>query len=184
MFEFRVISVEITQDGKWLAIGLDAPIWILQLSWKPDFKVAQIDHYATLEGHRENVCGLHFMSSSRSKGQQSIGSEERRLLSVSHDRTFNIWSIDKLECLYESSVLGNYSFTSSFLFQSWKLCQILVIGNCDGKLFFFEIQQDEASKIDELKLNAGFLQSKKLQSVDNKEQSTGKVITHISQKEV
>ena len=106
-----------------MAIGLDAPIWILQLGWKPDFKVSQIDHFATLEGHRENVCALHFMS----KGQES------RLLSVSHDRTFNIWSIDNLECLYESSVLGNYSFTSSILFQNAKNNQILTIGNCDGK---------------------------------------------------
>lgn len=48
-----------------------------------------------------------------------------------------------------------------------KSSQILIIGNCDGKLYFFEILEQDgnlsssAIKVDELKLNASFLNSKK-----------------------
>lgn len=52
-----------------------------------------------------------------------------------------------------------------------KSSQILIIGNCDGKLYFFEILEQDgnlsssAIKVDELKLNASFLNSKKQQDL-------------------
>ena len=64
-------------------------------------------------------------------------------------------------------------------FTGQKSSKILIIGNCDGKMYFFEIiedgKQSSAIKVDELKLNASFLNSKKTQ--DNQEQEntdTGK----------
>ena len=58
-------------------------------------------------------------------------------------------------------------------FTGQKSSKILIIGNCDGKMYFFEIIEEEgkqssAIKVDELKLNASFLNSKKTQ--DNQEQ--------------
>ena len=59
-------------------------------------------------------------------------------------------------------------------FTGQKSSKILIIGNCDGKMFFFEIieegKQSSAIKVDELKLNASFLNSKKTQ--DNQEQES------------
>lgn len=57
------------------------------------------------------------------------------------------------------------------IFPGQKSSQILIIGNCDGKLYFFEILQEEdgnlssAIKVDELKLNASFLNSTKQQDL-------------------
>ena len=90
-------SVEITSNGKWLAIGIQSQIWILSLEWN-NFQIIQIEHFATFEGHREPVSSLHFIESGF----------DTRLISASHDRTFNIWSIRKLECMYESPLLGHY----------------------------------------------------------------------------
>ena len=60
-------------------------------------------------------------------------------------------------------------------FTGQKSSKILIIGNCDGKMYFFEIIEEEgkqssAIKVDELKLNASFLNSKKTQ--DNQEQES------------
>ena len=72
------------------------------------------------------------------------------LLSVSNDRTFKIWSIDRLECVFESPQLGQFSLTSSAILESGpgaepaKTCSgayqdnkgkgsstVLALGNCD-----------------------------------------------------
>ena len=150
--------------------------------------MSQIDHYATFEGHREPISNLHFIEDAN----------DIKLLSISHDRSFNIWSINNLECLYESPLLGHYSLTSSILYAGTllsgsvgvgtqkylgqlghhyyianapiysigpKSSLILIIGNCDGKLYFFEIKHEgnetSATKVDELKLNASYLNAKK-----------------------
>ena len=91
-------SVEITSNGKWLAIGIQSQIWILSLEWN-NFQITQIEHFATFEGHREPVSNLHFVD---------CPGFDTRLISTSHDRTFNIWSVHKLECMYESPLLGHY----------------------------------------------------------------------------
>ena len=100
-------SVEITSNGKWLAIGIQSQIWILSLEWN-NFQITQIEHFATFEGHREPVSNLHFVD---------CPGFDTRLISTSHDRTFNIWSVHKLECMYESPLLGHYRWGSR-----WKLC--------------------------------------------------------------
>lgn len=100
-----ISCLEMSSNGQWLAIGLDTQIWILKLEWSiKSCKVCQIDHFATFEGHREPISGLLFTDSGR-------------LISVSHDRSFNVWSVDNLECLFESPLLGHYSLTSSYLYQ-------------------------------------------------------------------
>ena len=86
--------MEITSNGKWLAIGIQSQIWILSLEWN-DFQIIQIEHFATFEGHREPVSSLHFIESGF----------DTRLISASHDRTFNVWSVQKLECMYELSLI-------------------------------------------------------------------------------
>ncbi len=98
-------------NGQWLAIGLDCQIWILKLEWAAaaGSKITKIDHFATFEGHREPISGLHFMENDQND-------DDTKLISISHDRSFNIWSIQNLECLYESQLLGHYSLTSSILF--------------------------------------------------------------------
>lgn len=103
-----ISCLEMSKNGRWLAIGLDTQIWILKLEWKGS-KVCQIDHFATFEGHREPISGLLF-------SQQDSSPEITKLISVSHDRSFNVWSVDNLECLFESPLLGHYSLTSSYLY--------------------------------------------------------------------
>ena len=103
-----------SSNGLWLAIGIDCQIWILKLEWKENCKIAKIDHFATFEGHREPISSLHLI-------EENL---DTKLISISHDRSFNIWSIDKLECLHESPLLGHYSLTSSFLFKGNLNCQI------------------------------------------------------------
>ena len=96
-----------SSNGQWLAIGLDCQIWILKLNWtKEGGKISKIDHFATFEGHREPISGLHLMDCK----------DDAKLISISNDRSFNIWSIGNLECIYESPLLGHYSLTSSLLF--------------------------------------------------------------------
>ena len=86
------------------------------------------------------------------------------LLSVSNDRTFKIWSIDLLECLFESPQLGQYSLTCSAILESGspiadcdgsrkknsnkcKNSSILALGNCDGKVIFYDIDSEYEGKI-------------------------------------
>lgn len=83
------------------------------------------------------------------------------MLSVSNDRTFKIWSIDRLECLFESPQLGQFSLTSSAILESGnntsltksgtgtteqtdksKRSTILALGNCDGKILFYDINSE------------------------------------------
>ena len=119
---FWFCSVEIASNGKWLAIGIQSQIWILSLEWGNNFQIINVEHFATFEGHREPVSNLHFIESGF----------DTRLISASHDRTFNVWSVPKLECMYESPLLGHYryvlflskpilnpTYLSSFHFQSY-----------------------------------------------------------------
>ena len=100
------------------------------------------------------------------------------LVSISNDRTFKIWNIDKLECLFESPQLGQFSLTSSAILESGtppadsstttvpssstvtkteakkkqntinKTSIILALGNCDGKIMFYDIStESEGRKI-------------------------------------
>ena len=81
------------------------------------------------------------------------------LLSVSNDRTFKVWSIDLLECLFESPQLGQFSLTCSAILESGapssdrngsrknkvyknKSSSILALGNCDGKIIFYDIDSE------------------------------------------
>ena len=83
------------------------------------------------------------------------------MLSVSNDRTFKIWSIDRLECVFESPQLGQFSLTSSAILESGprleptKTCYgayqdnkgkgsstVLALGNCDGKILFYDINSE------------------------------------------
>ena len=103
-------------NGQWLAVGLDCQIWILKLAWtREGCKISKIDHFATFEGHREPISGLHIMEYK----------DDAKLISISNDRTFNIWSINNLECIFESPLLGHYSLTSSILFHGKLLCSYL-----------------------------------------------------------
>ena len=105
-----------SSNGQWLAVGLDCQIWILKLGWtREGCKISKIDHFATFEGHREPISGLHIMESK----------DDAKLISISNDRTFNIWSINNLECIFESPLLGHYSLTSSILFHGKLLCSYL-----------------------------------------------------------
>ena len=99
---FWFCSVEIASNGKWLAIGIQSQIWILSLEWGNNFQIINVEHFATFEGHREPVSNLHFIESGF----------DTRLISASHDRTFNVWSVPKLECMYESPLLGHYRYVS------------------------------------------------------------------------
>ena len=120
--DFRY-SLEMSSNGQWLAIGLDCQIWILKLNWtKEGGKISKIDHFATFEGHREPISGLHLMDCK----------DDAKLISISNDRSFNIWSIGNLECIYESPLLGHYSLTSSLLFSG-------KIFNMYYQWFFFEV---------------------------------------------
>ena len=85
------------------------------------------------------------------------------MLSVSNDRTFKIWSIDLLECLFESPQLGQFSLTCSAILQSGhpttdrngsrknkssknKSSSIIALGNCDGKVIFYDIDSEYEGK--------------------------------------
>ena len=83
------------------------------------------------------------------------------LLTVSNDRTFKVWSIDRLECLYESPQLGQFSLTSSAILESGtptsvstseknKNSSILALGNCDGKILFYDIDSEYEGKISKI----------------------------------
>ena len=90
----------------------------------------------------------------------SIGTSSSTLVTVSNDRTFKIWSIDRLECLFESPQLGQFSLTCSAIVESGgsppkvvaksirkdkkdeeknKTSQVLALGNCDGKILLYDI---------------------------------------------
>ena len=79
--------------------------------------------------------------------------------------------------------MSNLEFLSAVqIFPGQKSSQILIIGNCDGKLYFFEVideqgKQSSAIKVDELKLNASFLSSKKIHDNNTQEQD-GKLHTY------
>ena len=131
--DFRC-SLEMSSNGQWLAIGLDCQIWILKLNWtKEGGKISKIDHFATFEGHREPISGLHLMDCK----------DDAKLISISNDRSFNIWSIGNLECIYESPLLGHYSLTSSLLFTG-------KIFNMYFYLCVFEVVSSLAIRLDKI----------------------------------
>ena len=81
---------------------------------------------------------------------------------MSNDRTFKVWSIDHLECLFESPQLGQFSLTCSAILESEKSTSnskngkkngekrrcslILALGNCDGKIMFYDVDSDYEGK--------------------------------------
>jgi hypothetical protein len=50
----------LSQNGDWLALGLTNQIWILKLEWKSN-SIIKVDHFATFEGHRGTISGIHFI---------------------------------------------------------------------------------------------------------------------------
>ncbi len=50
------------QKGDWLALGLGHQVWILKLHWNAKCEIHKVDHYATFEGHRSSMSGLHIIS--------------------------------------------------------------------------------------------------------------------------
>jgi tricorn protease-like protein len=64
----EISSMTLSSSGKFLALALENfEVWILKLGWKwqedknPARKcIRDVNHHATLEGHRSIVTGLHF----------------------------------------------------------------------------------------------------------------------------
>ena len=63
-----ISSMALSHCGEFLALALENfEVWILKLGWKsledktPDKKcIKEVNHHATLEGHRSLVTGLHY----------------------------------------------------------------------------------------------------------------------------
>ena len=91
---------------------------------------------------------------------------------MGNDRTFKVWDIDRLVCMYESPTLGQFSLTSCAILETSDDGSVLLtLGNIDGKIVFFDISMTgggggggdkeslvfSATKVGEMMLNSGKL---------------------------
>jgi hypothetical protein len=60
-----VSSIALSSTGEFLSLALhNAEVWVLKLGWNLNCEkvsIKEVDHYATLEGHRSVVSGLHYL---------------------------------------------------------------------------------------------------------------------------
>ena len=144
--------VSLSDNGKWLALSLGVQVWIINLHWRQDGQgscfIKDVKHIATLDGHTSSILGLNFIRGNL-------------IVSVGNDRTFKVWDVERFICLHESPSLGQFSLTSSAIYESDDEDAVLALGNCEGKVVLYEIQcsgsQVSTSKIGEANLDSGKL---------------------------
>jgi len=64
----QVSSLSLNSSGEFLSLALEnSEVWVLKLGWNhleessEKSTIKEVNHYATLEGHRSVVTGLHYI---------------------------------------------------------------------------------------------------------------------------